>query len=463
MAFAVPSGWLLAGTHGGSQQAANFHFSYPAIATKQLQAGALLGSLPSAVTLATASLVLAAGVSNSQRFTSSCQSVTKVAIRKKRFSAVRVQAANDDGAKEAKDDPLLAEARAAAEAAKLELEAAKLRAEVDAMQRSAAEKLLQERAARLLGDLPGLGLQELMTRLKETEGLELVEEQGQRLAKACGLGQVSEEAAEKLRRAEAFNLPDVEELRQKATPQPVFFTSATLTSEPFDKELKRIVADLRVAKQRQAEQEAFERRAKEANSNVGAGTSGAGTSTPGPSATSTPGPKQGENDDRSGGSRILASLCYLLPLSQAFQYAIPFASIFPFMQVLFAPIAIVTLILNAIPAGSLIFFIVFIFLAQWKEGVPRLVRFSLEQSVLLNIALTIPALLLAGLEISAGGASDGSVIGGAATFFAMLAVTVYCVASNIDGKEPDGLGFISATTYGVIDQVQEDNNDNNRR
>jgi len=45
----------------------------------------------------------------------------------------------------------------------------------------------------------------------------------------------------------------------------------------------------------------------------------------------------------------------------------------------------------------------------------------------------------------------------------MLAVTVYCVASNIDGKEPDGLGFISATTYGVIDQVAEDNNDNNRR
>jgi len=169
--------------------------------------------------------------------------------------------------------------------------------------------------------------------------------------------------------------------------------------------LKRIVEDLRVAKQRQAEQQAFERKAQEANSNVGAG-----TSTPGPSATSTPGPKQGENDDRSTGSRILASLCYLLPLSQAFQYAIPFASIFPLLQILFGPVAIVTLILNAIPAGSLIAFVVFIFLAQWKEGVPRLVRFSLEQSVLLNIALTIPALLLAGLELSAGGASDGSVI-----------------------------------------------------
>jgi len=309
----------------------------------------------------------------------------------------------------------------------------------------------------LLGDLPGLGLQELMTRLKETEGLELVEEQGQRLAKACGLGQVSEEAAEKLRRAEAFNLPDVEELRQKATPQPVFFTSATLTSEPFDQELKRVVEDIRVAKQSQAEKEAFEQKGKEASSNV------AGTAASEPAATTTPGPKEGENDDRTTGTRILASLCYLLPLSQAFQYAIPFASAFPPLTVLFGPVAIVTLILNVIPFGSLLAFVVFIFLAQWKEGVPRLVRFSLEQSVLLNISLTFPSLFLAGIEMSAGGVpSDGSIIGGAVTFFAMLAVSVYCVACNIDGKEPDGLGFISGLTYNVIDQDPYED-DNKRR
>lgn len=457
MAFAVPSAWPV-GSHGGSQQVANLHLAYPSIATRHLQAGVPLGSLPSAVTLATATFMLAAGASSSQRLTSSRQVVPKAVIRKGRFSAVKVRAAPEDSAaSEVGDDPLLAEAKAAAEAAKLELEAAKIRAEVDAMERSAAEKLLQERAARLLGDLPGLGVQELLTRLKETEGMEVTEEQGQRLAKACGLGQVPEEAAEKLRRAEAFNLPDVEELRQKATPQPVFFTSATLTSDPFEKELKRIVDEIRVAKQRQAEKDAFEQKAREANESVN---SAAGTATPGPAGTATPGPKQGENDDRSTGTRILASLCYLLPLSQAFQYAIPFASAFPPLTVLFGPIAIVTLILNVIPFGSLLAFIIFIFLAQWKEGVPRLTRFSLEQSVLLNIALTIPSLLLAGLEMSAGGqVSDGSVIGGAVTFFAMLAVSVYCVACNIDGKEPDGLGFISTTTYGVIDQdPYEDDN-----
>mmetsp|Transcript_131726 Transcript_131726/g.262850 ORF Transcript_131726/g.262850 Transcript_131726/m.262850 type:complete len:458 (+) Transcript_131726:46-1419(+) len=456
MAIVVSSG-LPAGIQGGSRHIAKSHLAYPATTAAHLQAGVPLGSLPSAVALATATLALAAGASKSQRLTPSRQEIPKLAIGSRRLSTVKVQAAPEDGAAgKAEDDPLLAEAKAAAEAAKLELEAAKLRAEVDAMQRSATEKVFQDRATRLLGDLPGLGLQELVSRIKETEGLELNEEQGQRLAKACGLGQVPEDVAEKLRRAEAFNLPDVEELRQKATSQPIFFTSATLTSETFDKELKSIVEEVRVAKQRQAEQETFEQKARESRS------SDTGTATAGPAATTTPGPKQGENDDRSTGSRILASLPLLLPLSQAFQYAIPFASAFPPITVLFGPIAFVTLILNIIPFGSLLAFVIFIFLAQWKEGVPRLVRFNLEQSVLLNISLSIPTFLLAAVEFSAKGApSDAAVIGGAVTFFAMLAVSVYCAACNIDGKEPDGLGFISATTYNVIDAVPD--GDNNKR
>ena len=58
------------------------------------------------------------------------------------------------------EDPLLAEAKAAAEAAKLQLEAAKLRAEADEMRQATAVAQRKARAVRLLGseDVPGIGL-----------------------------------------------------------------------------------------------------------------------------------------------------------------------------------------------------------------------------------------------------------------------------------------------------------------
>ena len=57
------------------------------------------------------------------------------------------------------EDPLLAEAKAAAEAARLQLEAAKLRAEADEMRQATALAQRKARAVRLLGseDVPGIG------------------------------------------------------------------------------------------------------------------------------------------------------------------------------------------------------------------------------------------------------------------------------------------------------------------
>lgn len=361
-----------------------------------------------------------------------------------RRRAAIIMCAGEDGTPADGEDPLLAEARAAAEAAKLQLEAAKLRAEAEELQKSAAETRLQARAQRLLGstEAVGIGLMELMSRLKETESLDLTEPQAKRLAFACGQGQVSAEAEAKLRQAEAFNLPNVEELKQQAAPQPIFFRFQDLSSAAFDRELNLIAAEIRSAK---AEAEQRERKVAEARARQEANDASAGSSQNVASST-----QEEINDDRSTGTRILASLAYLLPLAEAFKFAIPLVTIFPPLGILFGPVAISAIVLNAVPFGSIICFIIFIFLAQWKEGVPRLTRFNLEQAVLLDISLIIPSILL-GVSELAGGGGVVAWLGGF-TFFLVCAVVAYCVSSTLQGQEPDGIPIISKTTKNVVDR-----------
>ena len=132
------------------------------------------------------------------------------------------------------EDPLLAEAKAAAEAARLQLEAAKLRAEAEELQKATAVAQRRERAVRLLGseDMPGLGLPELMARLQETENLAVSGAQGLALAAALGFKE-----------------------------EPYFFRMEELCSEAFDQQLKAMRAQ--ALKEEQAKQ-AEARRAEEA-------------------------------------------------------------------------------------------------------------------------------------------------------------------------------------------------------
>lgn len=76
-----------------------------------------------------------------------------VACRKHRkLSGIRSVNANLTRCRaEGEADPLLAEAKAAAEAAKLQLEAAKLRAEADELRKATATAQRKERAVRILG------------------------------------------------------------------------------------------------------------------------------------------------------------------------------------------------------------------------------------------------------------------------------------------------------------------------
>ena len=171
-------------------------------------------------------------------------------------SSVLCRAGNESEA-----DPLLAEAKAAAEAAKLQLEAAKLRAEAEELQRVTAQVQRKERALRILGseEIIGIGLPELMVRLQQ-EGIELSGEQGLALAKAMGFQE-----------------------------EPYFFRIDNLMSEAFDKKISEIQAENLQARQAAAKKQEEERQAAQAQ-NASA------------SAANSPSPEAGTpevvNDDR---------------------------------------------------------------------------------------------------------------------------------------------------------------------
>lgn len=310
---------------------------------------------------------------------------------------------------EGEADPLLAEAKAAAEAAKLQLEAAKLRAEADELRKATATAQRKERAVRLLGseEVMGIGLPELMARLQE-EGTEVSGEQGLALAQAMG------------------------------QEEPYFFRLEDLTSEAFDKKISEIQAEN--VKQRQAEA----KKREEERANQAANAASAASST-------TASPEMGEvvNDDRSLGPRLTGSLAYILPLTEAFKFMLPLVQQFPPLGVIFGPITLLTVLLNTIPFIPLILFVTFIIFAQVKD-IPRLVRFNLEQAVLIDMALTLPSFILSTLEFS-GNLEVASVLGGL-TFALTFGISVYAVLCNLDGKDPDGVPLISNVTKNVVDR-----------
>mmetsp|Transcript_50360 Transcript_50360/g.128157 ORF Transcript_50360/g.128157 Transcript_50360/m.128157 type:complete len:468 (-) Transcript_50360:125-1528(-) len=307
-------------------------------------------------------------------------------------------------------EDILAEARVAAETSKLELEVAKLRAEVQEMESVRFQERRTARAQRLIGGdgATSVGAVDLQTRLKESESIDLTEEQTQQLVVACGR---SQEDGGRL----------------------VFHE---LVNPKFDAELQQLVSEIRAGNFAEAHQKQEE---------VAASSKAAAAAEPQQSSeASVP-----ENTDTGTSTRILACLVYILTLADGFRIAVPLVMTQPIIAVLFTPLALVSALISAVPFGSGILFLLFVTLAQNKE-LPRLLRFNLEQAVLLDVALVVPNLLVVG-AIQAGAPDVGIVVGGV-FFVALLFVVAYCWSCSSTGEEPDGIPFISDTTKNVVDR-----------
>ena len=119
------------------------------------------------------------------------------------------------------------------------------------------------------------------------------------------------------------------------------------------------------------------------------------------------------------------------------------ANDFPIVLLPLAPFAPFVALLNVIPFGS---FIVFLGLSSASRNpeLPRFVRFSMQQAVLLDIALIFPQLfqqLFGGLKVQ----FPQELVEPSASFvFLFIAVSIlYSCGSNALGKQPNQIPIIS--------------------
>lgn len=324
--------------------------------------------------------------------------------RRRKASVVIVAAASED--------QLLAEARAAAEAAKLELEAARLRAEAEALERANAADRRASRARELLGEdgATSVSVTDLRTRLMQVAGFELSEERALWLVQTVRPGQ------------------DELALRFQE-----------LSSEAFDSALERVLAQEQEAR-RQAQAQERERERQEAERRRQEQ----------PASSSSMPSDIEENDDRTMGTRVLGCLAYLLPLIDAFQFGLPLAMYIPALAPLFALLSIPNALINAIPFGSLILFILMTALASNREF-PRLLRFNLQQAVLLDVAMFLPSIIASLGSMAMGGSGAVGPELASVIFIILVLMVGYAVVLTLLGRDPDGIPFVSDTTKRSID------------
>jgi hypothetical protein len=108
--------------------------------------------------------------------------------------------------------------------------------------------------------------------------------------------------------------------------------------------------------------------------------------------------------------RALAALPYLLPLLDAFPFGIAVFIQFPFLARLFGPLAPLQLLWLSVPFAPFVAFLGVYAGIVNNRSLPRFVRFSAMQAVMLDILLIIPQIVLQGF----GGGKVGAMGGAAA-------------------------------------------------
>lgn len=306
-------------------------------------------------------------------------------------------------------------ARAAAEAAKLELEAAKLRAEAAKLETAALAERRRSAARGLLNGAEALDAEMLQGRLKDELELDVNQEGVRGVFQALGRDPASA----------ALSFED-------------------LSSEVCGRSLEALATAARAERRRlqleeqeRAWQEAQEERKKRAEEEE--------------ASMSMEMEDFEENDDRGVITRLLACLAYLLPLTDALQFGLPLVDMVPDLLPFFASISLLSQLINAIPFGPLIIFIVLTALANNRE-LPRLLRFNLQQAVLLDVFLFIPSILASLASIAVGNQDDIGEEFGLVVFVLLLGTVAYSmVATLLFGKDPDGVPVISSATKRGID------------
>mmetsp|Transcript_34522 Transcript_34522/g.99119 ORF Transcript_34522/g.99119 Transcript_34522/m.99119 type:complete len:436 (-) Transcript_34522:213-1520(-) len=146
-------------------------------------------------------------------------------------------------------------------------------------------------------------------------------------------------------------------------------------------------------------------------------------------------------------TRLVSVMAYLLPLVDTVRFGLPLAVVEPALQPLFALLIPVCQLFASIPLGTLIVFIGFQALRANTE-LPALMRYNFGQSIMLDIALFIPSIIvgtgLVPLSFNMYDApTNEAVIFSALTFLPIMGCILYSMICNITGVAPRGIPWIS--------------------
>lgn len=148
--------------------------------------------------------------------------------------------------------------------------------------------------------------------------------------------------------------------------------------------------------------------------------------------------------------KVLSILPYLFPLMDGLQYGrfliLDIEKTSGDNPALLALAALYTLY-RSIPFSGFIAFFAINFLSS-NTRINRLVRFNLQQSIFVDLALFFPGLLsgVAAVLLSTAGVSVPDNFGelsADAVFYVLLATLLYCIVSSLLGITPDKIPFIS--------------------
>lgn len=282
------------------------------------------------------------------------------------------------------------------EASELQREAARLRGEAAALERAAAAERRAARAGRLLGGGPRVGAAELQKGLREVLELEISVEQ-----------------------AEVF----IGSLKDGNFEASLSFDD--LVGADFEAGLDKFAAQQAEAARKKKEEARKESiKAVEQQQVQGAASDFMSA---------------GGEDNL--GVRVLASLVYLFPLADGFQYGLILGLLFPPLQPFFGLLYSINSLIYAIPLGFGGFIILILLSSLSKNpDLPRLLRYNMQQACVIDILIILPALI----RSFTGFALPESVT--FAFFVIFFGAAIYSVVLTLLGKEPDSLGLISDAT-----------------
>jgi len=159
------------------------------------------------------------------------------------------------------------------------------------------------------------------------------------------------------------------------------------------------------------------------------------------------------NEDAGVATRAASCVPYLLPLVDGSVYGYHLLSAAPLAGAALAPFV---LLLRAVPFGGLILF--FVFSSQSRNpSLPLLLRYNLQQAILLDIALFFPSLfslIPIPEEVKAVAAEPAS----DAIFLVLFACILYSWVTNLaTGKLPNKIPVIGSTSERQIGGPFDDN------